>query len=101
MTSNSLHSIINKSINKNPTQTQKRIKTDYFSNFRKQYRTLNTREYFSHSLNNEFLRKKEEENYVRDAYKRKIKDKLMNNIKKDLITIKHNNHIHLLSESMD
>ena len=101
VTSNSLHSIINKSINKNPTQTQKRIKTDYFSNFRKQYRTLNTREYFSHSLNNEFLRKKEEENYVRDAYKRKIKDKLMNNIKKDLITIKHNNHIHLLSESMD
>ena len=99
VTSNSLHSIINNSINQN--QTKKMIKIDYFSNLRKQYRTLNTREYFSHTLNNEFFQKKEEDNYVRDAYKRKIKDKLMNNVKKDLITIKYNNHIHILSESLD
>ena len=100
VTSNSIHAILNNSINKYH-QRHKMMKTDYFINFRKQYRTINTREHFSHSVNNELIKKKEEENYVRDSYKVKKKDKLMNNIKKDLITIKYNNHIHILSESMD
>jgi hypothetical protein len=57
VTSNSIHAILNNSINKYH-QRHKMMKTDYFINFRKQYRTINTREHFSHSVNNELIKKK-------------------------------------------
>ena len=88
----------NNSISKE-NNLNKNIKKEYNFNIRYN-RNLYMREHLTHSLNIEFLKNKDDENYVRFAYKKKLRDKLINNVKKELMTIKYNNHIHLLNSTI-